>query len=244
MEIITINELENEMRIILNDELFLDENYLELTKVETDRLFRIVALFAKEDKEDLPLAVLRANFDISDEFLEKLSFCLRIGKTVSVKKYFTWFKGNKVAAAKSRSKVKSEPLEENTSELDEMIEPLTPKRNIINYDRIKDSFNEAFKGTKVDPIRKINPKRQKQIKSFFDKNHKELKLTVEYDDNIYAFYETYWEVIKDIGDLSLNLVKGWSYSAAKNGWFQPDFDYYLKDKVFYAIDDKINGKGK
>lgn len=222
---------ENEMRVIFFEELLTDDNFSNLTKAETDRLLKIVATFARENKEELKLSFLKCSFDISDEFIKKTSFCLNYGTTVSIKKYFKWFGSNKDYVAKSRRR-------KNTQEviLEEIINEGVPaeKKESIDYDKIKDIFNECFKGTKVPAVRILTDARKRAIKSLYIKMSKHLTEKVD----IYEFYEGYFELIKDEGDKKCNLVKGWM-NTNSNSWFQPDLDYYLKEKTFTKLTEKV-----
>lgn len=222
---------ENKMRVIFFEELLTDENFANLTKEETDRLLKIVATFARENKKELKLSFLKCSFDISDEFINKTSFCLNYGTNVSVKKYFKWFGSNKDYIAKSRNRKKTQEiiLEEINNESIH-----AEKKDSIDYDKIKNIFNDCFKGTKVPAVRILTDARKRNIKSLYNKMSKHLTEKVD----IYEFYEGYFELIKDEGDKKCNLVKGWM-NTNSNSWFQPDLDYYLKDKTFTKLTEKV-----
>jgi hypothetical protein len=233
------------MRIIVNEELLNDEGFLSLSKTETDRLLKIIFAIAKNDKGEVSFNYLNSNFGLSDDFIEKTRFCLNYGTSVSIVKYFKWFSSNKEYVAKSRSKAKL-PKEEVIIETPKVVEEPNnivkvevkevdiekEKRENVDYDRVVDIFNNCFKDTKVPSIKVLSDGRKKTIKSFFTKMNKDIKC-----EDIYEFYDSYFEVIKDVGDKKLNLVKGWN-NPRSNTWFQPDFDYFLKDKVYVQVREK------
>lgn len=216
---------EIKMRVIFFEELLHDEAFSELTKTETDRLLKIVTFFAKENTEEIQLSVLKGNFDISEEFIKKTSFCLQYGKTVKVKKYFKWFSGNKDYINKSRNK----PKEEISSVA--VVEEQQPREN-IDYDRIKNNFNDTFKGTNVPSIRILSDDRKKGIKNLYNKMSKHLQEKCD----IYEFYEAYFDLLRTEGDKKCNFVKGW-HNSTSNSWFQPTLDFYLKQKTFVKINE-------
>lgn len=229
---------EDEMRIILNDELFLDEKYLELTKQDADRLFKIVSLFAKEDKNELSINLIKTNFDLTEEFINKVSFCLKVENSVSIKKYFSWFKGNKSAVAKTRSNVSVNEVEENTEITTENVvvkknTSTTPKKavDIVNYAKIKDIFNEIFKDTSVPEIKILNDKRKISIKKLYLDMTKQMDLGVA---DIYEFYDIYFSMVSE----DKNLVAGWPNPQNGGKIFQPDLEYFLKDKCFTRLIEK------
>ncbi len=240
--------MENDMRLIISDELLADEKYLELSKNEFDRVLRIVSLFANEDKEELSINYLMAKFDISEEFKEKTSFIFYFGKVVKIKQYFNWFKGNKSAVAKARTKpatqssmpeIENEVVNEVILKEEQLLKEndikAIDKKHNIDYDKVKDIYNETFKNTTVPQIRLLTDARKKNMKKLFDIMSIQLATKV----TIYEFYESYFDLIKGIGDRKMNLVKGW-LNTKSNSHFQPDLDYFIKDKVFVSLIEKSN----
>lgn len=222
------------MRIIFFDEILEDENFLNLTKEETHRLLRLISFFANENKEEISLSKIKTMFDISDEFIQKTSFCLSYNKNVAIKKYFKWFSSNKKYIAKSRSKQKENPTE-TTQEVKVVVEPIVEKKkeDTIDYDRVVKCFNETFKNTTVPQIKAVSDARKKAIKTLYIKSLKYLEEKVD----IYEFYEIYFDLIKTDGDAKFNLVKGWN-NTSSNTWYQPDFEYLTKEKTFIKLIEK------
>ncbi len=231
------------MRIIINTNIFTTEEYSKLTKEDFTKICNIVAVFAKEDTDKVPLFKITGAFDITEDFINKSSFCLDyFDDHIEIKNYFTWLKGNKSAVAKHRmlkksnSKVQSISRKAKEPVVTAIVEEVKQEddKSRIEYNKVREIFNECFRGTKVPLVKLLTDARRKKIKTFYDKFRKEL---VE-DTDIYEFYELYFDLIKDVGDTQFNLVKGWNNNRS-DSWFQPDFDYFLKDKVFVQLREKV-----
>jgi len=226
------------MRIILNTDIFTTEEFSKLTKDEFTKICNIVKVFAKEDADKVPLFKITSVYDITEDFINKSSFCIDyFDDYVEIKKFFSWIKGNKAAVAKSRMKKKQSIKEVIVKEIVEnkqfdTVEEQSKER--IEYDKIRQIFNDCFKDTNVPKVKILTDARKKLLKRFYEKMSKELADEI----NIYDFYEGYFDLIKDTGDKHFNLVKGWNNNRS-NSWFQPDFDYFLKDKVFVQLREKV-----
>ena len=217
-----ITYLEEDMRIIINDELLFDQGYLALTKAETDNLFRIVSTFSRYNSDELEYSYIKNILSLDENFFNKVSFCLKVenGKII-ITKYFNWFKNNKENVKACRNKVPGTAIVKKTTSQEEKVDN-------IDYERIKNIFNNAFAGTKIASIKILSDKRKQSIRILYYKMIKQMETKVD----IYEFYETYFTMIKN--DKKRNLTNGW-LNTASNTWFLPTLDFYLKEKCFIGL---------
>ena len=213
--------LEEDMRIIINDEMLFDQAYLNLSKKDTDVLFRIISTFSRHNEDTIDYNYVKNLLFLEDDFLSKVSFCLKVvdGKLI-ITKYFNWFKNNKENVKSFRSKEVGKPIEKKVV--------TEEKQDNVDYEKIKNIFNNAFAGTKIASIKILSDKRKQQIRLLYQKMSKQMETKVD----IYEFYETYFNMIKN--DKKMNLTNGW-LNTASNTWFIPTLDFYLKEKCFVRL---------
>lgn len=213
--------LEEDMRIIINDELLFDQDYLNLTKKDTDILLRIISTFSRYNDDELDYDYIKNLMYLEDDFFNKVSFCLKVvNNKVKIVKYFNWFKNNKENVKTCRDKAPGTSIKAN--------EKVEEKQDNIDYEKIKNIFNNAFAGTKIASIKILGDKRKQQIRLLYYKMSKQMESKV----SVYDFYETYFNMIRN--DKKRNLCTGW-LNTSSNTWFTPTLDFYLKEKTFIGL---------
>src|SRR5574343_318197 len=190
-------------RIIVKPSLFSNERFIDLTKQETDMLFKIVTLFADNYEDKLHYEIIEKEFGEID--YEVYSTILKTEEEfILIGDYFKYFK-TKVYTAKSRLKKKSvmlkELVEEHVENLNMLIktedeveeeikeEKVETKKEYFDYEKFKEIWNDEFKDTVVPKIAFISDNRKKTIKSLF---YKVTKLINVKDIKPEVFYATYF----------------------------------------------------
>lgn len=227
-------------RIIVKPSLFSNQSYINLTKEETDLLFKIVCVFADSYQDKLHYQEI--NNILGDIDYSPFSSILEFedDEFVLIGNHFKTFK-TKVYTAKSRLKSKTKMLKEiveehienlnnlikTEDELEEEIKEDVKKEikntETFDFDKIKEIWNNEFKDTIIPKISFISDARKKTIKNFY---FKIVKLVDIKDIKPEVFYATYFNKFS-----KLNISKN---GNPKTNW-KPEFDYIMKESTFIKL---------
>jgi len=229
-------------RIIIKPSLFSNENYIKLTKEQSDTLFKIMFLFADSYEDKLHYEFIEKHLGFSVDYAIFETIFEYEEEYILIGNYFKYFK-TKIYTAKSRLKSKGKLLKEMVEEHVENLNNLIKEEDELeqdkkqevedkktnqtyDYDKIQELWNENFKDTAVSQIKILDDKRKRTIRNFFN-NGKKLINKPEIDFEV--FFASYFKRCS-----SLNMCKN---GNQKTGW-KPDFDYLLKTDVMIKIREK------